>query len=270
MPLHDRYKKRFRETRSDERLRRQIATEAARRLIDREEPGEVPAEHFAAAKRMAVAVLGQTVRPGDLPTDAEVREQMVSLRRHRRGGDAPPEPSPGAVRALADHLDRFAVYRLRLVPLQGVKLSPRYHPEGDALYHSLQTFDRARETHPFDEEFLLAALLHDVGRAIDADRVAAAGLQALAGTISERTAWLIEHLLDALPRTDKALGLRLRAALRDHPFYEDLLALAEADLAGRAAGAPASSLDEALDYLRALDAEGGEPLDHRPGRRDDE
>ena len=41
-----------------------------------------------------------------------------------------------------------------------------YHPEGDALYHSLQVFDLACEESPYDEDFLLAALLHDVGKAM--------------------------------------------------------------------------------------------------------
>ena len=61
-----------------------------------------------------------------------------------------------------------------LLPLENVKQNPEYHPEGDALYHSLQVFDLARDELPYDEEFLLAALLHDVGKAIDPrDHVAA-------------------------------------------------------------------------------------------------
>ena len=46
----------------------------------------------------------------------------------------------------------------------------KYHPEGDVLYHSLQVFELARDELPYDEEFLLAALLHDVGKAIDPQR----------------------------------------------------------------------------------------------------
>ena len=61
-----------------------------------------------------------------------------------------------------------------LLPLETVKQNPAYHPEGDALYHSLQVFDLARDALPYDEEFQLAALLHDVGKAIDPrDHVAA-------------------------------------------------------------------------------------------------
>jgi len=46
------------------------------------------------------------------------------------------------------------------VKMHGVEQPPQYHPEGDALYHSLQVFELAREARPYDEEFLLAALLH--------------------------------------------------------------------------------------------------------------
>jgi hypothetical protein len=54
-----------------------------------------------------------------------------------------------------------------LLPLENVQQSERFHPEGDVLYHSLQIFELAREHRPYDEEFLLAALLHDVGKGLD-------------------------------------------------------------------------------------------------------
>src|SRR4029077_10597773 len=39
-----------------------------------------------------------------------------------------------------DRIDRFQVYRALLLPLETVRQSREYHPEGDALYHSLQVF----------------------------------------------------------------------------------------------------------------------------------
>src|SRR5262245_43640202 len=44
-----------------------------------------------------------------------------------------------------EQVDRFQVYESLLLPLENVKQTLKYHPEGDALYHSLQVFDRARD-----------------------------------------------------------------------------------------------------------------------------
>ena len=111
-----------------------------------------------------------------------------------------------ALREAADEVDRFQVFESLLLPLEDVKQHARYHPEGDVLYHSLQVFDLARDEVPYDEEFLIAALLHDVGKGIDpADHVGAA-LDALQGYISERTAWLIEHHMLAQQLLDGTLG----------------------------------------------------------------
>ena len=64
---------------------------------------------YYAAKRKAAAVLGRPVRPGDLPSDAEVREQVLILVRDARGRPTSPttQPEPEAParswRRLADH-----------------------------------------------------------------------------------------------------------------------------------------------------------------------
>ncbi len=101
------------------------------------------------------------------------------------------------VERIEDQIDPYLLFRMLLEPLEGVKQSAKHHPEGDALYHSLQVFELARETCAYDEEFLLAALLHDVGKAIDPSDHVAAALQALEGSITERTEWLIAHHMDA-------------------------------------------------------------------------
>ena len=152
-----------------------------------------------------------------------------------------------------EQVDRFQVYQSLLLPLENVKQSLKYHPEGDVLYHSLQVFDLARNELPYDEEFLLAALLHDVGKGIDPHDHVAAGLEALDGTISERTRWLIEHHMLAHGLADQTLGRRAHRRLRESEFFDDLALLGKCDRGGRQPGVVAPELDEALDYIRDLD-----------------
>ncbi len=268
--MHDKYRSRYRVATASARLRHQIAVEAARRLYAEVVPGggepsagwldSISANAFYASKRRAAAVLGHRLRPGDLPADTEVREQLIALWRDPAKSVEPiepmPEPEPDeAIGTLADHLDRFAIYKLRLVPLESVKQNPKVHPEGDALYHSLQVFQLARDAHPYDEEFLLAALLHDVGKAIDPQNHVTAGVEALRGAVTERTLWLIDHHMDLLAARARPLSPRLRRELEASEYYEDLKLLRELDDAGRIIGQVVETVDEALAYLKGLEHE---------------
>ena len=152
----------------------------------------------------------------------------------------------------AEQVDRFRVFESLLLPLEHVKQSRKYHPEGDALYHSLQVFDLARNEMPYDEEFLLAALLHDVGKAIDPGDHVMAGLEALEGFISPRVAWLIYHHMDAHKIVDRTLGMRAAKRLRENENYEDLLLLGKCDRGGRRVGVEVPDVDEAMDYIREV------------------
>lgn len=154
---------------------------------------------------------------------------------------------------LEDHIDRFELYRMLLTPLERVKQGPTYHPEGDALYHSLQVFELARDRQAYDEEFVLAALLHDVGKAIDPADHVSAGLAALEGAITPRTEWLIAHHMEAQEYNDGTLGHRARERLRAMDDFEDLLLLAELDRRGRQCGVMVCSVEEALQYIRELE-----------------
>jgi len=154
--------------------------------------------------------------------------------------------------SVENKVDRFRVYESLLLPLEEVKQSPKHHPEGDALYHSLQVFDLACDELPYDEDFLLAALLHDVGKAIDPQDHVAAGLEALDGLISERTAWLIEHHMLAHQLLDGTLGARAKRRLKESPDYEELVLLSQCDRAGRSRGVEVPELEEAIEYLREL------------------
>ena len=267
--MHDKFRKKHRVAAGTARNRRQIALEAARRLLE-QFPGdesESPLDRLSAAgendyyaaKRKAAAVLGHRIRPGDLPSDDEVRDQAVVLWKTRTEPDDDDQPEPlepddaEPPVTLAEALDRFEVYRLRLLPLEAVKQDPRLHPEGDALYHSLQVFHLAREARPYDEEFLLAALLHDVGKAIEPRDHAAAAVEALRGAVTERTLWLIEHHMDLNP--SRPLSVRQRRELDESEHLEDLKLLRELDDAGRVPGVAVENLDDALAYIRGLEHE---------------
>jgi len=163
-----------------------------------------------------------------------------------------------AVADIENQVDRFQVYEALLLPLENVRENRKYHPEGDALYHSLQVFDLAQNELPYDEEFLLAALLHDVGKGIDRDDHVAAGLEALDGQITERTAWLIEHHMLGHQLRDGTLGARARRRLRESPDFDELVLLATCDSDGRQVGVEAPELDEAIDYVRDLSQTFGE------------
>lgn len=154
--------------------------------------------------------------------------------------------------AAEEKIDRFQLYRALLLPLESVEQSREWHPEGDALYHSLQVFELAREELPYDEEFLLAALLHDIGKGIDPYDHVAAALEALDGFVTPRTAWLIEHHMEAHALRDGTLGARARRRLEESDDFEELRLLSECDRGGRVCGAQVADLDDALDYCRDL------------------
>jgi HD domain len=163
----------------------------------------------------------------------------------------------GALHAAAAAPDPHRLFRMLLLPLENVGQSARHHPEGDVLYHSLQVFELARDERPYDEEFLLAALLHDVGKGIDPADHVTAGLSALEGLITERTQFLIAHHMDAHAYRAGTLGARLRRVLESSPDFEDLLLLRQLDDAGRVPGAVVGTVDEALDYLKELERTNG-------------
>lgn len=157
--------------------------------------------------------------------------------------------------AVADHVDRvdrFQLYESLLLPLEFVQQNRHYHPEGDALYHSLQVFDLARDELPYDEEFLLAALMHDIGKAIDPEDHTAAALEALDGFITDRTAWLIEHHMLGHALLNGSLGVRARRRLQRSEYFEEFELLCACDRDGRQVGVEVPDVDAALDYIRDL------------------
>ncbi len=237
-----------------DRLRRRVAFEAAKLICAREET-QYPRARMKAARRL---ICGE-IRADDLPCNREIRACVQTISRSDRAererllaevhaeqaADRPAE-------ANANTADRFRTYELLLLPLEHVVQPPESHPEGDVLYHSLQVFELARQGLPYDEELLLAALLHDVGKAIDRREHIAAALEALEGSVSPRTAWLIEHHVEAASWRQGALGVRLRRRLESSEDFDELMFLAECDRRGRAVGVEVSDVPDALGYIREL------------------
>lgn len=157
-----------------------------------------------------------------------------------------------AVLEAESRIDRFEVYRTLLMPLQHVRENWRFHPESDALYHSLQVYHLASEELPYDEEFLLAALLHDVGKAIDPQEHVQAALESLEDLITERTAWLIEHHMEAHALRDGTIGARARRRLQQSDDFDALVLLGEYDRNGRVPGAEVPEVEDALDSIREI------------------
>ena len=153
---------------------------------------------------------------------------------------------------LADAADRYELFRTLLLPLEHVNQNPAYHPEGDALYHSLQVFELARERAGYDEELLLAALLHDVGKAIDPADHVAAGVAALEGSVTDRTLALVAGHMQAHAYNDGTLGHRARQRLRQSDDFDDLMLLADCDRHGRRRGVTTCTVGEALAFVRSL------------------
>jgi hypothetical protein len=238
-----------------------VAFEAARLMVSQDE-----SEYFRAKIRAARRVCGAGFRPADLPTNREIRRQIHEFARGDRRqidraslGRLPERPAVSPLRAdPGSGEDRFHVYHMLLLPLDKVSESRQTHPEGDVLYHSLQVFDLAREKLPYDEEFLLAALLHDVGKAIDPRDHVAAALEALAGFVTSRTAWFVEHHVEALSLAEGTLGVRSLHRLQAAEDFQELLLLARCDLHGRQVGIPVPDVEDSIEYLRDLSEMCGE------------
>jgi HD superfamily phosphodiesterase len=135
-----------------------------------------------------------------------------------------------------------------LQDLDGIPQSARYHPEGDALYHSLQVFELARGQ-TSDRVLWAAALFHDVGKAIDGPLHDDIGADLLDGLLPPRAVWLVRHHLDLLkdPR-------RTRRRYRGTQALRELELLRRWDLGGRNPNARVVSVEGAFDQLFAGDA----------------
>jgi hypothetical protein len=227
-------------------LRHRISFEAARLLQGRR------VNNYGDARWRAARSITRSYLPKEcLPTDVEIRVQLQLL---MGSAGAFPVTVPGPDTTDDDDLpeDRFEHYLALLMPLDRVIQSVDTHPEGDVLYHSLQVFELSHQTHPWDEELLTAALMHDIGKGIDPRDSHQAGLNALGGFITPRTRWLIENLPLVHRIFEGTLGGRAKRRLATSESWEELDVLAAHDREGRVPGRSVRAPEGAIDVLRTL------------------
>jgi len=130
-----------------------------------------------------------------------------------------------------------------LLALDGVIQSPKYHPESDALYHSLQVFELAiKESN--DPDLWLAALFHDIGKSIDSKNHCEIGAEMVSGFFPERVVWIIKHHLDLMKNSKKT-----KQKLTNKSQLIDLIKIRKWDLAGRDPNAAVRDVEDALDLV---------------------
>ncbi|MEQ9408555.1 MAG: hypothetical protein RIK87_12545 [Fuerstiella sp.] len=228
-----------------DKLRRQICFTAAQLLNARQET------NFTRARwRAARSITRSYIDPRSVPTDMEIRmalQQLVT--------DSVCDVDTALSERDDEHglpVGRFEQYRILLEPLDRVLLNRDTHPEGDLLYHSLQVFELAEAARPWDEEFLTAALLHEVGRGIDPFAAHVATLNAIRDFVSDRTFWLVENLPIQHRFSDGTIGMRARRRLSQHDDGDVLQMLARCDSEGRVPGRAVRSLEQVIAGLRDL------------------
>ena len=234
----------------NDKLRKKICFAAAQLLNARQETD------FTRAKwRAARSITRSYINPESVPTDMEIRTALQHLvSRAVPVGQSTPASSVSAGDEDDDVLpaDRFDRYHALLEPLDRVRLNRDTHPEGDLLYHSLQVFELARAAQPWDEDFLTAALLHEVGRGIDPFAAHEATLHAIEDIVSVRSFWFVENLPTQHRLYDGTIGVRARRRLSQHEDGEALRLLTRCDSEGRVPGRKVCTLPEAIATIREL------------------
>lgn len=133
---------------------------------------------------------------------------------------------------------------LRLMePLACVRQDPRRHPEGDALFHSLQVHDLALDAGE-PPHMVAAALFHDIGKATAFGAHERTGAALLGAIVAEPTRWLISHHMDLMRGAANA-----RRALRGDPRLDELERLREYDVGGRRLSVCVTTPERALGGL---------------------
>ncbi len=124
-------------------------------------------------------------------------------------------------------------YFMALDRCRGIHQAVKHHPEGDVFNHSIQTLYWAfRES--IDTDLILAAMLHDVGKAVNSLGHEKIAVGMLNDFLSEKSLWLIEHHMRIwyLIKGEMKKLSKIQKLI-EHPFIPDLLLLARWDKLAR-------------------------------------
>lgn len=221
------------------RIRAAIVQEAARLLRDGQERSAAAAKH-----RAARSLYRSFVPPDAFPRDTEVAAAATQLETR----------TPTDVEVTEDNPDApdWASIAALLRPLERIDLPERSHAGCNALDHSLRTYLLTRDALPYDDDAQLAALLSNVGWAIDPRDAHEATLANAAEVSTVRTLEILTHLPDALERLNGTLGSRARARLNAIEDADEVAILAESYRAAKQVGRPLLTIDEAIHRIRTL------------------
>lgn len=216
-----------------ERLRREIAHQAAQLLYRKQENSFVKARW-----RAARSITRRYLPTAALPTDFEIRQALDQVM-----GEIPAISESVSTTHKRDRLLGL------LLPLDRVRWKSPDHPEDDVLFHCLQVFELARDRCVWDRELHAAALLHDVGQAIDREQPIDAAVAMLQDLVPPRTLELIQQLELATLVFRGQAGARATRRIRQCEDAETLEMLAECDQQGRIPGRPVCTPEEAVDWI---------------------
>jgi hypothetical protein len=146
---------------------------------------------------------------------------------------------------------------------QGVEQMEVHHPEGDVFIHSLQVLRIAfKET--VDIDLILAAMLHDVGKAVDNHNHEKEAVSLLGDNLSKKSLWLIEHHMRIWYLINGEMKRRLKVQeLINHGWITDLFLLARWDKMGRQPGLNVGYDRGAI--MRGLDNAANAHFEHTKG-----
>jgi len=121
--------------------------------------------------------------------------------------------------------------------LREVKQGSHHHPEVNALNHTLQVFSLAVKEEDCDLDLILAALLHDVGKAKEILHHDTIGAEMIRGYVTDKVVWLVENHLRIIYYLEGKMKKKSKCReLAGHRWFPKLVMLRRWDILGRKPG----------------------------------